>query len=105
MNGELEKNLIDIKSTFTKWDSSLKLDNSEGLFNINKLSENFCRDIFNIIFEQENVELENVNLFRSNFPAIDLADKNGKYAIQVTSNSTYKKVKDTLNKFIENKGL
>ena len=103
MNGELEKNLIDIKSTFTKWDSSLKLDNSEGLFNINKLSENFCRDIFNIIFEQENVELENVNLFRSNFPAIDLADKNGKYAIQVTSNSTYKKVKDTLNKFIENK--
>jgi len=43
--------------------------------------------------------LTNQNLFKPNFPAIDIADDEKKTAIQVTSNADAKKVRHTLKQF------
>jgi hypothetical protein len=47
----------------------------------------------------EDLNLTRLNLFQSNFPAIDLADSKRGIAVQVTSNVTSAKWKDTVAKF------
>jgi hypothetical protein len=84
----------------TEWDSMIKLNNGNSLFNINNFSENFCRDILNIVL---NLELENANLFKKNENSIDLRDDSNNIAIQVTSDDSLKKIKHTVNEFVDNK--
>lgn len=96
-----EKDLIDIRNMMSNWNSRLELDNSNGLYNLNILSENFCRDILNEIYEDNNIKLKNVNLFKSNVPAIDLADFKGEIAIQITTQDSKQKVENTVKQFVD----
>ncbi|TAW65991.1 hypothetical protein ELI15_17165 [Rhizobium ruizarguesonis] len=63
-------------------------------------AENFYRDYLNLALGHA---LENTNLFRANFPAIDLADKKARICMQVTSSGGAAKVRHTVKQFKENK--
>jgi len=78
----------------------IELNASVNLLDLNVHSENFYRDFFNLAF---NYKLENLNALDPNAKAIDLGDKNNRIAIQVTSTSTLKKTKTTVEGFIEKK--
>ena len=75
--------------------TQIKMSSTVGMTDINRHSEVFYRDLLNMVF---GYKLENVNLFKANFPAIDLAEQCG-ICIQVTSNKTAAKVRHTLKTF------
>lgn len=74
----------------------IELSNDVGDFDINKKSEDFFRGLLNLLF---NLDLENMNKIKLNFPAIDLGDKKNRICYQITSESTSSKIKETLDKF------
>lgn len=59
------------------------------------LAENFYKGLLNKLF---GYELENLNVFTSNFEAIDLIDKNRKLVVQVSCSCTNQKIRETLIK-------
>lgn len=73
----------------------VKLRNALGLTDLTVYAENFFRDILNVI---ESSKLVNLNQERSNEPGLDLGDKKKRFAVQVTSTASGKKVNDTLEK-------
>lgn len=75
--------------------------NQARLFDINTHSENFVKDLFNLVYSQ--YKLVNINIVGSatNYPAIDLGDETSKIAIQVTSNANTSKVKNTISVFMK----
>jgi hypothetical protein len=79
----------------------VEINNSLNLTDINVHSENFFRDFLNLAL---GLKLKNINEINPNADAIDLADTDKRWAIQVTSTSAIKKTKDTVRKFCE-KGL
>ncbi len=72
-----------------------------NLTDINVHSENFYRDLLNLAF---GYNLVNINTINPNAAAIDLGDEGNSLAIQVTSTSAIAKTRRTVRKFIE-KGL
>lgn len=74
--------------------------NSLNYYDINNSSENFFIHLLNIIFGWN---LKNENFTRKNTAAIDLTDDDNRIAIQVTSDGSAKKIRNTINKFRENK--
>jgi hypothetical protein len=60
-------------------------------------SENFYRDFFNLLFEWN---LENLNEVNQNVEAIDLIDRNNQIVIQVSSTNTKQKIDKALTKHI-----
>lgn len=75
----------------------IKLFNSLGLYDINIHSESFYIPVLNEIFD---LKLRNLNsVQKKNFPAIDLADFENRCAFQITSTSSFTKVKSTFEKF------
>lgn len=93
------QNLInDIISYFSRLETSVKLNNSNGLTDINSYSEDFFCNVLNKIFD---LNLVNLNTIKSNFPSIDLGDELKQISIQVTSENTNKKIKETIKKFDE----
>ena len=68
----------------------------------NRVSEDVLIPLLSAIYEHTN--LENLNVSEgSNFPAIDLGDKETRIAYQITSTPTSRKIKDTLKKFVTHK--
>lgn len=89
-----------IVSLITRLKEEIGALNRARLFDINIQSENFVKDLFNLILPE--YKLENINIVDGvNFPAIDLGDEGNKVAIQVTSNADKTKVSTTIDKFIE----
>jgi len=77
----------------------VKIKNSINLFDINIHTEDFFKELLNLIFDYR---LENLNIVDGkSSTAIDLCDKTRKIAIQVTSETRSSKVHDTLKKFQE----
>lgn len=74
--------------------------NGLNYYDINISSEGFFIHLLNIIFDWN---LKNVNFTEKNAAAIDLADKENRIAIQVTSNDTAAKIRKTLNGYREKK--
>lgn len=74
--------------------------NNLNYYDINISSEYFFIPLLNQVFD---CDLKNLNTEQKNAAAIDLYDKNGKIAIQVTSDSSAGKIRDTLKKYRENK--
>lgn len=74
--------------------------NSLNYYDINISSEYFFIPLLNKIFD---CDLKNLNTEEKNAAAIDLYDVNGKIAVQVTSNSSADKIRNTLKKYRENK--
>lgn len=71
--------------------------NAIGNYHINIHAENFLVPLLNEIF---GLELENLNTTKKkNFPAIDLADFKNRVAFQITSTSSFDKIRSTLETF------
>ena len=71
-------------------------------FDINKVCEDLFCGIFKELYGFES--LRNLNEHeRQNFPGIDLADDVARVAIQVTSDKSLEKIKDSLRKIIKHK--
>lgn len=73
-----------------------------GHFDINKVSEDVVCGLFRELFDFEKIRNLNSDE-KQNFPGIDLADDNARIAIQVTSDNSLEKVKDTLKKAIKHR--
>jgi len=67
---------------------------------INLHSENFYRDLLNLAFDYD---LININIVEPNSAAIDLGGTNSSFAIQVTSTSALAKTKKTVKAFAKKK--
>jgi len=78
--------------------SQVELYSRLNLTDINIYSENFYRDLLNLLL---GYNLKNINVQDLNAAAIDLGDEVLKIAIQVTSSSDVKKIKKTIAKFVE----
>jgi len=73
-----------------------------GLFDINTVAEDFLIPIFAVAFNCP--DLCNQNRIQMNFPAVDLGCETSRTSIQITSDSSSSKVRETLEKF-ETHGL
>ncbi len=87
-----------IINSLTWLSTQVTVNNKLNLTDINVHSENFYRDLLNLAFDYN---LININIIDPNAAAIDLGDEANKFAIQVTSTSALAKTKHTVNKFIE----
>lgn len=70
--------------------------NGQQLYDINHALEDFCTGLLNQVYGWN---LTNINHERKNSPAIDLGDLKNSVAVQVTSDSSGRKIKDTVSKF------
>lgn len=93
---EYQKSII---NSLTWLSTQVAVHNKLNLTDINVHSENFYRDLLNLAF---GYNLVNINIIDPNATAIDLGDDGSKFAIQVTSTSALAKTRHTVNKFIEN---
>ncbi len=75
----------------------MKVANAIGLFDINTVAEDFLIPIFAIAFDCP--DLRNQNRIQMNFPAVDLGCETSRISIQITSDSSSSKVRETLEKF------
>ena len=75
----------------------VKVSNAMGLFDINTVAEDFLIPVFKIAFDCP--DLRNQNRIQMNFPAVDLGCKTSRTSIQITSDSSSSKVRETLQKF------
>lgn len=83
---------------FSELSSRIKLSNKLNLTDINIHCENDLIQILNNIYKWQ---LYNANKQNKNAKAIDLLDDNNRIAIQITSDTSTKKIKDSLTKFQE----
>ena len=80
----------------------IKGSTSMGRTDLNKVAENILIPLLSEVYNYTN--LNNLNVTeKDNYPAIDLGDEVARVAIQVTSTSDSKKIKETLRKFVEHK--
>jgi hypothetical protein len=98
--GNKQKEIANVVSLLSQWIVSIKLFNTLGLYDINKYAESISTKILNNIY---NLDLSNLNKESANFPSIDLGDKTNKIAFQVTSRRYAAKIRDNLQKFVDNK--
>jgi len=96
-----QDNQKSIINSLTWLSTQVTVHNRLNLTDINVHSENFYRDLLNLAF---GYNLININIIDPNAAAIDLGDEGNKFAIQVTSTSALAKTRHTVTKFIE-KGL
>ena len=78
----------------------IKLSNSQGLYDIDIIMEDFFCELLNLLY---GYELTNLNKKVKNAKAIDLCDSKHRIAVQVTSKNTRDKVNETIDKFVEDK--
>ena len=76
--------------------SKVEINNSQNLYDINKICENIFLHLLNCTYDYQ---LEDANrVLYSNFPAIDLIDHKNKLVIQVTSTKTTQKIYNSITK-------
>lgn len=90
--------LNDIIKKLAILSKEIELNNSQNLTDINISTEDFVKDLLNLTFGYNFI---NINETTKNAPSIDLVDNDKKVAVQVTSSSTTSKIKDTVTKFVE----
>lgn len=76
----------------------IKSRTKKGLYDLNKQSEPFFRDLLNQVYGWD---LENLNQIQWNYPAIDLGDPTKSVCVQVTAQSDSTKIHGTIKKFVE----
>ncbi|MGV4415532.1 ATP-binding protein [Chryseobacterium capnotolerans] len=97
-----KKNSInEIINLITRWVSEIQSNNALNYYDINKVSEGTAMKLLNMVFSYK---LKDLNHIESNFPGIDLGDEENGIAIQITSQTDSKKIKNSLEKFYS-KGL
>ncbi|MCH6265114.1 SMEK domain-containing protein [Neobacillus citreus] len=95
-----QKQLEEVNKYFSILTNYIEFQNSSGYFDINKYCENFFCELLNKVYD---LELENLNKIKVNFPAVDLGDYSEGVCFQVTSSNGRKKIVETVEKFVENK--
>ena len=93
-----EEILKTLSERFSTFSDIVTIENKAGYNDINKSAERLFMDILNITYK---LNLRDMNDIQDNYPAIDLGDYNNRICIQVTSESTNKKFKSTIEKFKE----
>lgn len=78
--------------------SNIEIANRNLRYGLNRAAEDFYANFLNLIYDYD---LSNGNDEVRNLAAIDLIDEKNRIAIQVTSNTSFKKVKETLKKYEE----
>lgn len=96
-----QEELGQIRRLIGIWLNEIYLANAEFYFDINKVSENLCRQLLNLVY---GYELEDLNDEENpNFAGLDIGDKNiAKIAFQITSRSDRYKVIKNLQTVITN---
>jgi hypothetical protein len=94
-----EELLTQIRKQITAYQMNVRSDNKAHRYNINDRAEAFTIPLFKLLFGWEN--LENLNIEQPNYPGIDLGDFENRIAVQVSSETNLHKVKDTLQKFVD----
>lgn len=83
-----------IKQYLVDLEHYVHIENANGEYSVNKISENLLLGFFNILF---NANFENANYSLSvNYPGIDIVDYNKKIALQITSDNSSKKILETV---------
>lgn len=95
-----KRELEEIIFSMTHWISQIRLNNYLDYFDINKMSENLSLKLLNELYD---LNLVNVNYDKRNTPSVDLIDDKNSIAFQITSRTDAKKIKESLEKFVENK--
>ena len=88
--------ITNIISHFAVLKAEVGLRSKVNLQDINVHAEQFYKILLNDILE---LNLENINIVEQNAAVIDLADKKKRIAIQVTSNNSKRKIKETVEAF------
>lgn len=100
MNGmRKDTNIKSITSYFARISTEINNLNSLSLYDINKICETICIPVLREIYSCP--ELINLNVFKENYPAIDLGCSVSKISFQITSDNSSTKVKETLTKYHE----
>lgn len=94
-----QKLISEINSKLAWIKASVELNSSLNLLDCNIHMEHFLIGLLNRVY---GYNLVNLNAEESNFTSIDLGDREKRIAIQVTSDNTSTKIKETLKKFFEN---
>ena len=97
----LEKSQYKIRELMTRFVTEIKVAGAMDKTDINRVSENVLVPLLSEIYEH--TELKNLNVDRSNFPAIDLGDEKTGIVYQITSTANSRKIKNTLQKFVKHK--
>lgn len=101
--GYARKQLIDrIVDNIEFQSGSTKKQNVIGLFDDNRLAQDFYCGLLKILCNYQLTDLDKLN-DKTNYAAIDLGDASNRIAIQVTADNSSTKIKDTLSKFKEAK--
>lgn len=95
---EKESCLKDIAESLALLSRRVEIYNCVSFYDINIVAEFFYAEMLNLIF---GYELVNLNMTEKNAPAIDLCDEKNRLSIQVTSDNSSDKVKETIQKFNE----
>lgn len=93
-----EEYLKDIANSLALLSKRIEILNSINFYDVNIVAEDFYAEFLNLIF---GYELKNLNVVEKNAKAIDLCDEKNKISIQVTSDNSSEKIKETIKKFIE----
>jgi len=81
----------------SRWKAKIETNKAMNFYDINLVAEDVAAKLLNWIFD---LELENLNEKQKNFPGIDLGDTKNEIAFQVTSRNDAKKIKESLEKFM-----
>jgi hypothetical protein len=95
-----QKEIREVILLLSFWVSQISLNNALELTDINKLSEDLSLKLLNEIY---GYKLKNLNQERRSYPGIDLGDSDDSHiAFQITSESTARKIKESLKTFADN---
>src|SRR5690606_13637787 len=93
--------LTQIRRLIGIWLNEIGLANAEFYFDINKVSEDLCRQLLNLVYDYELEDLNDDD--NPNFPGLDLGDRHSaKVAFQVTSRTDRRKVIENLQTVVKN---
>lgn len=91
---------LEISKYLSRFKEQIKILNANSEFSINVHAENAMISILNLIY---GCDFQNLNYSEDrNYDSIDLGDKSFKLSIQVTATKKITKIKETLEKYIEN---
>jgi len=88
----------EIVSALAQLRLQVEILNCVSLYDINIITEDFFVGLLNLIY---GYKLKNLNMVEKNTPAIDLGDEKNRISVQVTSDNSSTKIKETIRKFIE----
>lgn len=98
MGLQREQDLSLIIQRFSYLRNIIEMSVAQNLTSLNVISENFFRDLLNLILKSK---FQNLNVDLGNAAAIDLGDKSQAMCIQVTSTGDKSKITKTVKKFVE----